>query len=73
MQGYINDLLKKYTISKLYESSASDDLFTVLGKIPELTKEKRETFHSIIMTLHYLAKRVRTDVLRRFLGALLEY
>ena len=63
MQGYINGLFKKYTISKLYESPASDDLYTVSEKSPELTKEKREMFHSIVMTLHYLAKRVRTDVL----------
>ena len=63
----------KYAVSTLYESPASDDLFTVSEKSPELTKEKREMFHSFVMTLLYLAKRVRTDVLRRFLGALLEY
>lgn len=42
--------------------------FTVKGEVvpvysPELSMEKREMFHSITMTLHYLAKRVRPDIL----------
>ena len=42
MQGYINDLFKKYTISKLYESPSSDDLFTVSEKSPADQVEKRD-------------------------------
>lgn len=63
MLGYIKDIFAKYEVSKMQKSPANDNLFTVPVHSPELSTEKREMFHSITMTLHYLAKRVRPDIL----------
>jgi hypothetical protein len=32
-------------------------------KCPKLSREKQELFHSCVMKLHYLAQRIRSDVL----------
>ena len=63
MEGYINDVFAKHKVEKMYTTPANDDLFIVNEKSPELNNDKKESFHSIVMTLHYLAKRVRTNVL----------
>ena len=63
MEGYINDIFPKHKVEKMYTTPANDDLFIVNEKSPELNNDKKESFHSIVMTLHYLAKRVRTNVL----------
>ena len=52
MKGYVTDLLKKYGPN----ASVND-------QSPLLGKDKRELFNSAVMTLHYLAKRVRPDIL----------
>ena len=63
MEGYINDLLKKFQPFKASNTPASSDLFENKPQSPPLGKLKRELFHSAVMTLHYLAKRVRPDIL----------
>ena len=63
MEGYISDVLTKYKVSKTCISPATDNLFRCDHNSPNLSKEKQEQFHSVIMTLHYLAKRVRPDIL----------
>ena len=63
MQGYINDIFSKYTVSKHYKAAANDQLFDITESSPALSYNKKELFHSIVITLHYLAKRVRPDIL----------
>jgi hypothetical protein len=63
MKGYINDILKKYTDVKRSKTPATDNLFIINNSSPILSKLRREEFHSAIMTLHYLAKRTRADIL----------
>jgi Reverse transcriptase (RNA-dependent DNA polymerase) len=63
MDGYIKDIFKKYTVTRTRSVPANENLFTISNDSPELSTEKRENFHSIVMTLHYLAKRIRTDIL----------
>ena len=63
MQGYIKDIFAKYNVHKLQKVPANSSLFTIGENSPELCKKKQEMYHSIVMTLHYLAKRVRPDLL----------
>ena len=63
MQGYVNDIFAKYTVPKSCKVPANDQLFEISDSSPPLSNSKREDFHSIVMTLHYLAKRVRPDIL----------
>ena len=63
MKGYVNDILKKYTVVKRSKTPATDNLFIINNSSPILSKLKREEFHSAVMTLHYLAKRTRADIL----------
>ena len=63
MEGYVKDLLAKFKPLKGASTPAGSDLFEIKDSSPLLGKEKRELYHSAIMTLHYLAKRVRPDIL----------
>ena len=63
MEGYIKELLSKYQPFKPSRTPAGSDLFDLKMENPLLGKPKREMFHSAVMTLHYLAKRVRPDIL----------
>ena len=63
MQGYVNGIFTKYSVPKDHKAPANDQLFGISKDSPELSKSKREIFHSIVMTLHYLAKIVRLDIL----------
>lgn len=42
---------------------ATDNLFKSDPTSAELSKHRQEEFHSLVMTLHYLAKRTRGDIL----------
>ena len=63
MDGYIKDLLIKFKPFKPSKTPGKPDLFEIDTTSPVLGREKRELFHSAVMTLHYLAKRIRPDVL----------
>ena len=63
MDGYVTDVLTKYKVTKTSMTPATDSLFKSDPLSPKLSKEKQEQFHSVIMTLHYLAKRTRGDIL----------
>ena len=63
MEGYVKDIFAKYQNTKPRRTPANDHLFIVSDVSPQLSKAKQEMFHSLIMTLHYLAKRVRPDLL----------
>ena len=63
MGGYINDIFSKYKDARPRKTPANDNLFAVSESSPSLSKDKQEMYHSLVMTLHYLAKRVRPDIL----------
>jgi histone deacetylase 1/2 len=63
MEGYVRELLRKYGVTKRYKTPAMDDLFLSDPDSPLLSREKQEMYHSAVMTLHYLAKRTRPDIL----------
>ena len=63
MKGYLKDIMRKYNVIKKSKTPASDKLFTTDTNSPLLSNMKRQEFHSTVMTLHYLAKRIRPDIL----------
>ena len=63
MDGYVTDVHTKYKVIKTGITPATDTLFKSDLLSPKLSKEKQEQFHSVIMTLPYLAKRTRGDIL----------
>ena len=63
MNGYVQDVLTKFPPPPGATTPASNALFTVSPGSTLLPKTAREQYHSAVMTLHYLAKRVRPDIL----------
>jgi hypothetical protein len=63
MDGYVNDIIKKYKVTKKCRTPATDRLFQTTVDSPLLTSDKSELFRSSVMTLYYLAKRTRPDIL----------
>jgi Reverse transcriptase (RNA-dependent DNA polymerase) len=63
MDGYVNDIIKKYEVTKKCRTPATDRLFQTTADSPLLTSEKSELFRSCVMTLYYLAKRTRPEIL----------
>ena len=63
MDGYLNDIITKYQVTKQCKTPATDRLFHTLTDSPKLTANKRELFRSCVMTLYYLAKRIRLEIL----------
>ena len=63
MDGYVRDIVSKYKITKKCLTPATDNLFKCDPHSPKLSKAKQEEFHSLVMTLYYLAKRIRGDIL----------
>lgn len=79
MDGYINDIIRKYNVTEQCSTPATDRLFRTTEDSPKLTTEKSEMFRSCVMTLYYLAKRTRPEILTavsycatRILGATVE-
>ena len=63
MEGYVSNILSKYNVSKHAKTPATDMLFHSNKDSPIISHEKQQLFHSCVMELHYLAKRVRQDIL----------
>lgn len=63
MEGYISEVIRKYEVKKSFKTPATDGLFNSDPDSPPLSPSKQELFHSAVMTLHYLAKRTRPDIL----------
>ena len=63
MQGYVNNILEKYAVSKKAKTPATDMLFQSNPECEKLGDIKRQLFHSCVMELHDLAKRIRGDIL----------
>ena len=63
MAGYVADLLLLRPITRGAVMPALEDLFSVNESAEKLSKANAEAFHSTVMKLQYLAKRVRPDIL----------
>ena len=63
MDGYVKDIMCKYKVTKTCITPATDNLFKSDPTSPTLSKNMQEEFHSLVMTLYYLKKRVRGDIL----------
>ena len=63
MDGYVRELLTKFSHNKQFKTPAGHNLYDTDEHSAALGRDKREAFHSCVMTLHYLAKRVRPDIL----------
>ena len=63
MKGYVNNILEKYAVSKKAKTPATEMLFQTNSECEKLGDVKRQWFHSCVMELHYLAKRIRGDIL----------
>ena len=63
MNGYVKEIMSRYKVEKKCKTTATDNLFRVALDSNELSVAGRDQFHSTVMTLHYLAKRTRPDIL----------
>jgi Reverse transcriptase (RNA-dependent DNA polymerase) len=63
MKGYVSDIITKYNVKSKCHTPATDNLFVSDTTSPLLPFEKKESYHSCVMTLYYLAKRMRFDIL----------
>ena len=63
MDGYVGNILTKYNVIKKAKTPATDMLFKSQETCPKISDEKKQLFHSCVMELHYLAKRIRADIL----------
>ena len=63
MEGYVSNILSKYNVTKHAKTPATEALFHSNKDSAKLTPEKQQLFHSCVMELHYLAKRIRQDIL----------
>ena len=63
MKGYVDNILQKYTVVKKAKTPATERLFQSNPDCIKLGSVKTQWFHSCVMELHYLAKRIRADVL----------
>jgi hypothetical protein len=63
MEGFIIDLLRLANVRGTAATPATNDLFVIDLDSPLLSEGDREEFHSFVMKLLYLAKRVRADIL----------
>jgi Reverse transcriptase (RNA-dependent DNA polymerase) len=57
MEGYINDIISKYNVTKECSTPAIDRLFHTTADSPLLTSDKKDNFRSCVMTVYYIAKR----------------
>ena len=62
MQGYINDLLSQYNVTKTATTTANNNLFHETDKTKLSYKESKE-LHTIVTKLLYLATRVRFEIM----------
>ena len=63
MEGYVESILMERKNDRGAATPASEDLFEIDTESPKLDTASREAFHTIVMKIQYLAKRVRPDLL----------
>ena len=63
MKDYLEDIVSKYIVIEKSKTPATDRLFITDINSQLLSNTKREKYHLAVVTLHYLAKRIRPDIL----------
>jgi histone deacetylase 1/2 len=63
MNGYINDLLLLYSVEGNVNSPGTESLYVFRAEAAMLDQTERESYHSAVAKLLYLAKRARPDIL----------
>ena len=63
MPHFISETIAKAKVEGVVATPATEQLFQVRENAPKLEDGQKEEFHSLIMSLQYLAKRVRPDIL----------
>jgi hypothetical protein len=63
MEGYVKELVSSTGVQGTAATPAASYLFTVRDTVQRLNKQQTELFHSTVMRILYLAKRVRGDIL----------
>jgi hypothetical protein len=63
MAGYVTDLLSLRPIKRGAVTPVLENLFIVNPDAQKLDKAEAEAFHSTVMKMQYLAKKVRPDLL----------
>lgn len=63
MDGYVDNILEKHNVKTAAKTPATEKLFMSNPLSPILSKVKQEWFHSCVMELYYLAKRIRNEIL----------
>ena len=63
MDGSVDNILEKYNVKTAAKTPATKKLFISNPLSPKLSKLRQEWFHSCVMELHYLAKRIRNEIL----------
>ena len=63
MDGYMKNIFSKYNITKFAKRPATDQLFQYNLDCKLLSISKQAEFHSLVLELHYLAKRIEGDIL----------
>ena len=63
MKGYLENLMTKYGIVASARTPALNNLYVTSPTAKPLIREKQQLFHSVVMEIHYLAKRVFPQVM----------
>ena len=63
MQKYIDDVMEEYNVTGQAVTPAEENLFNITDVAEKLGDQDRESFHSCVAKLLFLAKRVRLDIL----------
>jgi histone deacetylase 1/2 len=63
MPHFISETIAKAKVEGVAATPATEQLFQVRENAPKLEDGQKEELHSLVMSLQYLAKRVRPDIL----------
>lgn len=63
MDGYVSNIVSKYNVTKKAKTLATYMSFQSNDDCPKVSNEKAQLFHSCVMELHYLVKRIRGNIL----------
>lgn len=63
MEGYVESIIAERKHDRGAATPALEGLFDVDAESPKLDESSRERFHTVVMKIQYLAKRVRPDLL----------
>eukprot|EP01040_Poterioochromonas_malhamensis_P011620 gene11620-12678_t len=66
MKSMIEQILEDFPTTDVSRTPASAELFQVDENSPLLDDERKESFHSLVAKLLYMAKRARPDILTNY-------